>query len=103
MEKIKPYYQQGDVLLKLASIPENVKKRNSDIVAEGEETGHAHRIVSGEYNMFMEGQLMFIQALTEIEIDHEEHGAFKVPAGDYVRGFVREYDHFAEEARRVVD
>lgn len=97
------YFQQGDVLIKPASIPEDLEKRNSDVVAEGEETGHAHRIVSGDYNMYMDGQIMFIQALSEVELKHEEHKPITIPPGDYEISFVREYDHFAEEARRVVD
>lgn len=34
---------------------------------------------------------------------HEEHYPVEVPPGDYQVGRVREYDHFAEEARRVID
>ena len=37
------------------------------------------------------------------EITHEEHGPVRVPQGEYRVTRVQEYDHFAEEARRVVD
>jgi hypothetical protein len=44
-----------------------------------------------------------MRAPTGTEVVHEEHRAFSVPPGTYRIGAVREYDHFAEEARSVLD
>lgn len=36
-------------------------------------------------------------------LTHQEHGTIPLPAGEYAADRVREYDHYAEEARRVAD
>ena len=41
-------YRQGDLLLvKTDKMPNAAKKKKTDIIIEGEATGHAHRLVNG--------------------------------------------------------
>lgn len=100
-------YQQGDVLMKsLNKLPAEAKhiKRASKgyILAEGEVTGHSHAVLD-EIEMFEKNGLRFIRADNEFTVTHQEHQPIVVPPGVYQLDIVQEYDHFAEEARRVID
>jgi hypothetical protein len=68
--------RQGDVLLVSVSLerPANIKPLTEVILAEGEITGHAHRIKAKEiYQWEAQGQ-WYIQVDGEIgELSHEEH------------------------------
>lgn len=99
------YYQQGDIILKqIKAIPSNVKEIRliNGIIQEGEATGHAHKI-TGDYKYFEKDDKRYLRIINGGLIKHEEHKEFEVPEGDYTIGIVREYDHFEEEAREVLD
>ena len=96
-------YQQGDVLIRLVdAIPEGLTERKDGILAEGEATGHAHRIVGDEAKLF-ESSVgdVFMDVPRRIEVVHEEHKKISVPPGKYQVSIVQEYDHFAEEFQRA--
>jgi hypothetical protein len=101
--------QQGDVLIRSVSkMPKNLKKverkARGFVLAEGEVTGHAHVIESDIDLMLDEASgKMFMHNDSEVTVKHEEHHHVDVPAGDWELGIVKEYDHFAEEARKVQD
>ena len=99
-------FQQGDVLLLSASIPPEVTPKPDGILARGEVTGHAHRLAEATDGLLYEaedGTLYLRVGAKGATITHEEHRPITVPPGDYRVGRVQEYDHFAEEARRVRD
>ena len=76
------------------------KKLPHTKLAEGEHTGHFH-LASGEgVALYEDGTF---EAPHGAEVTHQEHHPITLPAGDYVRSIVREFDHFAEEARNVAD
>lgn len=103
-KKQAPWYQQGDVTIKpVAEVPAGAKPSGSNVLREGEATGHAHRAVAGDVQLFIEGNQLFMRAPSGTEVRHEEHNVVEVPPGIYEIGGVREYDHFAEEAREVLD
>ena len=113
----KPYFQQGDVLLKpIEKIPEGAtpvggshsKDRSNNVLREGEATGHNHRISHlGKqlvaFTIFMKGAEMYLRNQKPAEIDHEEHGKIILPPGDFFVDGVREKDHIRDETRRVLD
>ena len=107
--ELKMYYQQGDVLLqKVSEIPESAKKKaniNGRIVlAEGEATGHAHAITDvAECELYTLADALFVKCGTAVTVTHEEHKPITLPAGVWRVSIVREYDHFQEEARRIID
>lgn len=103
-------YQQGDVLLHVVkTIPGRAKflhpSERGVVLAEGESTGHAHCIADTEHAELMRlDDTTYLNVTGEsVVISHEEHGAIEVPPGMYRVERVREYDHFAEEARVVED
>lgn len=111
------YWQQGDVLIKEFDeekarfswrfrLKNREKKELSEfVVAYGESTGHSHKIVGKivAYIPNTTNQLIVVEVLEESTIYHEEHGPITLPPGKYYIDQVQEYDHFREEARRVVD
>ncbi len=99
----KEYYQQGDVLLKQTVKPSGkLISIESGIVAAGEATGHHHRITNGD--VFKDdADNIFVKACEYAKISHEEHKEIMLEPAWYGIEIVKEYDHFAEEARAVVD
>jgi hypothetical protein len=99
--------QQGDVWLERTSkIPGTAKKLKHGKLAEGEATGHHHSPTNlGIAILFMDEERMFLRVKEgeTAEVTHQEHGTVRVPAGDWEVGQVFEYDHFEEEARKVLD
>jgi len=104
--------QQGDVILE--RVDATTMKAGASVqptprgfvLAEGEKTGHAHVLEAtpGATVRTIEGSDDLLLHLDEeSQVVHEEHGTGVIPAGDYVVRQVQEYDHFAEEARKVQD
>ena len=100
-------YQQGDLLIKsIQNIPTGATKKEKTekgyILAEGEHTGHTHRILAGVL-MYCIGAKLFLENQKEVTILHEEHNEVTLPPGMWEIDQVREYDHFEEEARVILD
>jgi len=95
--------QQGDVLIRKVNTTKG-KKLNHLTLAKGEATGHHHTITEGEAELYEQDGTHYLKVKSEsAKLTHQEHNVVEIPQGDYVIGTVREYDHFLEEARRVVD
>lgn len=117
-KKTECWYQQGDVLIQPVRIPEGARKDAGRILARGEATGHAHRLTETSDGLLYEvnGTLYLKVGPGGVDVAHEEHKSFEAMAGqriaydpnhptdnEYLVGPVKEYDHFAEEARQVRD
>lgn len=101
--KIGEFYQQGDVCVKKVKEIKG-KKLNHLTLAKGEKTSHHHTITEGEAELYEELGVLFLRVLSgNATLTHQEHLPIELPQGDYQIGIVQEYDHFAEEARRVAD
>ena len=98
------WYQQGDVTIKpVAAIPEAATRIAGRVLAEGEATGHKHLAVADDVALFLYDGTLFMRAPVGTTVVHEEHRVLEIPPGDYQIGTVREYDHFGEQARAVID
>jgi hypothetical protein len=75
----------------------------SPILAEGEVTGHSHRIAAAAAVFERDDGLLEFDLAEPADVTHEEHGTVSLPPGEYLSGRVREYDHAAKEARQVRD
>lgn len=98
------YLQQGDVLMKpVGSIPAGAKRLPSRVLREGEHTGHKHLATAEDVVLFEVEGVMYARVPSGSPVVHEEHRTVFMPPGDYRIDAVREYDHFAEEIREVMD
>lgn len=102
---MKAVYRHGDVLiLSPQPLPQNATRVTSGIVAEGEATGHAHRLVGGEV-WEADGQKWLV-ASDGAKMTHEEHA--RGPLNTTRKGeaystlIQREYDD-EKEWRQVTD
>lgn len=82
---------------------ENARKLPGPVLAEGEVTGHMHALPETEEVFEREDKVRVFSLATGAPLTHQEHGTIPLPAGEYAADQVREYDHYAEEARRVAD
>lgn len=97
------WFQQGDVTIQPEKIPVEAGRSASRILAQGEATGHAHRVI-GHAELLELGATLFLRVLGgNVRVIHEEHAEIALPPGEYRIGRVREYDHFTDEDRTVVD
>jgi len=97
-------WRQGDVfLVPVSALPTTGRVERRAVLAEGEITGHAHRLedpASGQ--VFSVGNELYLEVLAEsATIVHEEHGPVTLPRGGYAVRIQREYS--PQEIRRVVD
>ena len=103
--------QQGDVWLnKIEAIPANTNLSNKvdkHILAEGEVTGHHHKLVleSPDDVLLYEGpdNKTFLDIKTDTVLVHEEHGPINIDAGFYEFGQINEFDYSRHETIRVFD
>ena len=97
-------WRQGDVfIIAVPSLPEDGRVERRPVLAEGEATGHTHRLedpASGQ--VFSVGGNLYLEVLAETAtIVHDEHRPVTLPHGRYEVRIQREYS--PQEIRRVVD
>ena len=94
--------RQGDLLItKVKAIPEGAAKRNDRVLAEGEATGHFHKLDRGDVYE-KEGVLYFrVDEGTETRLDHPEHGTMTFTPGEYK--VVRQREYAPSGERDVAD
>jgi len=82
-----------------------MKKRKNNHLAEGEATGHYHKVGPNAEvfeDAFGDDSLKVItEEATEVE--HQEHGTIQLPPGKYRSDQVLVYDSASEAVRRAVD
>lgn len=100
--------QQGDVLLrKIKKLPFGIRKverKNGAIVlAEGEATGHAHRIMDIDALFYECDGKLYLKNDKSVTVTHEEHKSIVIEPGIYEVGQVKEKDWLSGMVRSVVD
>ncbi len=76
-----------------------MKKVKGNTLAEGEHTGHAHRVQVA----VMERDDKLREFAGATTVTHEEHKTITLPAKEYVSGIKTEHDYFADMERQVRD
>ena len=95
--------QQGDVIIKKVDSIKG-KKLNHLTLAVGEATGHHHTITEGDAVLYEDNGILYLHVESDsATLTHQEHKPITIEKGDYEIGIVREYLHFEEEAKKVVD
>lgn len=97
-------YRHGDLLLvQVDAIPTGAKRIKSKTLAEGEATGHHHRLLDkGTLVMNADGELYLRAPKDGASVVHEEHARIDLPQGNYKVVIQQEYVPQAVP-RRVVD
>lgn len=87
-------YRHGDVLIgKVRKVPEDARRLKHLTLAEGEVTGHSHRILqrdSAELYRYS-GELFLKVIATPSTVVHQEHGPIELSKGVYRVWRQREY------------
>jgi hypothetical protein len=87
-------WRQGDVLISAVhAIPPGATKRADCVLAEGELTGHSHRIDQpGVAELHERGGVLYLRVLAgEAKVVHQEHGPITLARGLYAVWQQREY------------
>ena len=108
MKKVVKVYDQGDVGI-IKNQPNNLitvsgKKQDTYVVQEGEHTGHAHRFLDGNVDIYQQEDRKFLKVLKGgSTITHEEHLPITIEEGEYEVRIVRQVDPFSKIVSKVVD
>jgi hypothetical protein len=97
-------WRHGDVLIdRCIQLPPGVRPVPHLILARGEATGHAHRVLEqGAAVLYKGDDGDFLEVTADqATIVHDEHQPIALPRGTYHIWFQREYS--PQEIRRVVD
>jgi hypothetical protein len=94
------HYRQGDILFtRIEELPEGLTERKSRVIAEGEATGHHHRLLDGR---LLEGtQGLFLAIVVATQVVHQEHGPILLEPGYY--RVTRQREYTPEAIRTVMD
>lgn len=87
--------RQGDVLL--MPLPQSEQRLGQRLnhltLAEGEVTGHRHRISDGQAELYERDGTLYLRVLSnEATLIHEEHHAVTIPQGNWLVRIQREYE-----------
>lgn len=92
--------RQGDILIvKRTFIPDGAVKRQDRVLAEGEATGHAHRLDAGD--VYEKEGALYFKADEAVHLNHEEHGRLTFEPGIY--RVIRQREYEPEGWRNVAD
>jgi hypothetical protein len=92
--------RQGDVILlsikqtdRTADLEQLGKRLPHLTLAEGEVTGHSHRISEGQAELYEKDGTLYLRVVSETAtLTHEEHKAIQIPQGSWMVRIQREYE-----------
>lgn len=103
--------RQGDIFfktIKKEDLPANLKKRDNNILAYGEVTGHSHKIMSpsiSEMQSFVDenGDIYVLSEHEDIRIGHDEHDVIVLPKNEWICvSRQREFDALSSSREKLV-
>ncbi len=104
--QVGQYGFQGDVVIKKVERIEefgSMKVKNDGVLAEGEVTGHMHKLF-GEFDLRQDkDNNLYFEVKEDVTLKHQEHSPIVIGPGFYKVEIQKEFDHFQERARRVLD
>lgn len=99
-------FAQGDVLFFTETInSKGLEKLKTNVIEEGETTGHAHRLDSKDFEHLINPKTKqrYLKLLRPTTVRHEEHDPITLPPGEYRIGRVREKGMFDDLIAPVLD
>lgn len=97
-------FRHGDLLIReIHSMPHTAKPIRTNIIAEGEKTGHNHTL-HGSHQIYetVDNQKHF-EAMQELEIKHPEHNTIIIPKGIYTVVHERSFNPCEDIEIGVID
>ncbi len=99
--KPKSIFRQGDILFKrVKALPSNVIQKQDQLIAEGEQTGHAHVLVNGALFELLNPTRHYIKAGQDTKIIHQEHFPIKLESGVYE--IIRQKEYLGQGRTQIV-
>lgn len=103
--------RQGDIMFRSCKSPNIVKmrKKNDNILALGEVTGHSHAVKSheaGTYDSYVDenGDIYMLSTDKNFVVEHDEHNPITMPKGEWICVSRQvEFDPVANARRIVAD
>ena len=97
-------FRQGDQLIrKISSIPSTAKPISTNIIAEGEKSGHNH-VLNGSHQIYQtDDRQMYFEAKQELKIEHPEHNTIMIPKGIYTVVKEVSWNPFEDREVEVLD
>ncbi|WP_144866792.1 hypothetical protein [Hyella patelloides] len=81
------------IILKAVNYQITGRKLPHLTLAEGEVTGHSHRIDNGQAELYEKNGTLYLRVLSETaSLIHEEHHAITIPQGNWLVRIQREYE-----------
>jgi len=97
------WIRNGDVILtKVSEIKGKQVMKQEEILAEGEVTGHFHRLQSKQMLVSEQDGQRFVELKEDGKLTHQEHDTLIIPSGKYQVLIQREVDLLGE-VRQVMD
>ena len=103
--KKKPkVFRHGDLLIiEVSSIPNTAVPLSTNIIAEGEKTGHNHEL-NGPHQIYETlDKHTYFDAKQDLVVKHPEHNTIQIPKGNYKILHEREYNPLKNIEKEVVD
>ena len=122
--KPKPHnrvmYRHGDLLItRINAVPQSAINISSKIIAEGEVSGHKHKLVGQAIVRLLPGREasgvengdisinripeLYFSASEDVKLMHEEHKTLELPMGSYKVTKEREFNPFEDLTTGVLD
>tara|TARA_B100000678_G_scaffold229891_1_gene198197 strand:+ start:136 stop:441 length:306 start_codon:yes stop_codon:yes gene_type:complete len=97
-------FRQGDQLIReISSIPSTAKPISTNIIAEGEKSGHNH-VLNGSHQIYeTDDKQMYFEAKQELKIEHPEHNTIMIPKGIYTVVHEISWNPFEDREVEVLD
>ena len=96
-------FRHGDLLIReIWSIPSDAVQKSTNIIAEGEKTGH-HHTLNGSHQIFETDEAMYFEAKQELSIEHPEHNTIQIPKGIYKVAQEQSWNPFLIREEDVAD
>lgn len=101
------YIRHGDLWFeRIDKIPETAMPLPTNVVAEGEMTGHKHEFKGGSVQLYKDAEksdVTYVEVKADSTLTHQEHRPVNFEEGVYIVKLEQEFDPFAEEIRKTMD
>jgi hypothetical protein len=84
-------------------MPSTAKPISTNIIAEGEKSGHNH-VLNGSHQIYQtDDKQMYFEAKQELKIEHPEHNTIMIPKGIYTVVHEISWNPFEDREVEVLD